>query len=189
MGDGTCGSRGLDELNPLLLPTDDQTAKPAAKGAPARVVTIDDLARFLPATARLRSEPDGWAVTGVPANFWVDVAPVTVDGELLGGPAQVRFTPQLYRWDYGDGTSRTTGAGGSSWAALGQQELTFTATSHDYSTRGTVDPSVTVVYSAAYRVGGGDWQAVAGAVTGTTPPVRTLVVHEATALTAGAAGS
>ncbi len=184
-GDGTCGNRDLDELNPLFLPDDAQPADPAP-GAPAQVVTIADLARFLPATARLHAEPAGWAVIGVPANFWVHVVPVTVDGELLGGPAQVRFTPQLYRWDYGDGASRTTATGGSSWADLGQDELTATSTSHDYTARGTVDPAVTVVYSAAYHVGGGDWQPVAGAVTGTTPPAPVLVVHEATALTAGA---
>jgi hypothetical protein len=42
---------------------------------------------------------------------------------------------------------------------------------------------VTVVYSAQYRVAGGPWVAVVGAVAGTTPPQRVLVVVERTALT------
>lgn len=158
---------------------------PPEEGAdvPARVVMIDDVARFLPAVATLRSEPDGWAVVGVPANFWVDVKAVTVAGELLGEEAEVRFTPEAYRFDYGDGTTRATATPGASWADLGQEELTKTATSHVYSDRAEREASVTVLYSAEYRFAGGPWIAVAGAVSGTTPPQRVLVVVERTALT------
>lgn len=176
-----CGDDRSPTDGPLLPPP----ADPAAPGAPAvppRVVTVADVARFLPAAATMHAEPDGWAVVRVPANFWVDVAPVTVGGELLGQQVQVRFTPRAYRWDYGDGDQRTTTAPGSTWAALGQDELTETATSHLYQERATVDPAVTVLYAAAYRVGGGDWTGIDGAVVGTTPPIRTLVVHERTAL-------
>ena len=42
---------------------------------------------------------------------------------------------------------------------------------------------MTVVYSAEYRFAGGPWIAVTGAVSGTTPPQRVLVVVERTALT------
>jgi hypothetical protein len=40
-----------------------------------------------------------------------------------------------------------------------------------------------VVWSAEYRFAGGPWTAVAGAVSGATPPQRVLVVVERTALT------
>lgn len=179
-GDGACSTREAVGLNPVI------PAQPAVEGEPAEpadVVTITDLARFLPATVGLHAEPDGWAVVGVPANFWVEVAPVTVSGELLGGTAQVRFTPRAYRFDYGDGTVRTSGSPGASWAALGQEELTPTPTDHVYRARGDRSASVTVIYSAQYRVGDGPWIGVAGAVSGTTPPQATLVVVERTALT------
>ena len=153
-------------------------------GDEAVAVTIADLARFLPAVAGLHAEPDEWAVVGVPANFWVDVTPVTVVGELLGQPADVRFTPQAYRFDYGDGTVRTAAEAGRSWAALGQEELTATPTSHVYEDRGDLRATVTVVWSAEYRFADGPWTAVAGAVSGATPPQRVLVVVERTALTA-----
>lgn len=163
--------------------TEGQPVEPEP-GDDAVAVTIADLARFLPAVAGLHAEPDEWAVVGVPANFWVDVTPVTVAGELLGQPADVRFTPQAYRFDYGDGTVRTTAEAGRSWAALGQEELTATSTSHVYEGRGDLRAGVTVVWSAEYRFAVGPWTAVAGAVSGATPPRRVLVVVERTALTA-----
>ena len=191
IGDGTCGpTRGDAGLNPLIALPEPAEPEPAedddpAPGAPPRVVTITDVARFLPAVAGLHAEPDGWAVVGVPANFWVDVQLVTVDGSLLGQTSQVRFTPRAYRWDYGDGTTRTTSSPGASWADLGQEELTDTPTSHVYEVRQDLRASVAVVYSAEYRIGEGEWTAVAGAVTGTAPPMRVLVVRERTVLTTG----
>jgi hypothetical protein len=180
VGDGHCDALGSLSLNPRLPVA---TGANGAAGTPAAAITIRDLARFLPAAATLHAEPDGWAVVGVPANFWADVRAVTVRGSLLGETAQVRFTPEAYRFDYGDGSSRTSGTAGASWAALGQQELTATPTSHTYLQRGTRSATVTVVYAAEYRFAGGPWIAVAGAVSGTTPPQRVLVVVERTALT------
>jgi hypothetical protein len=181
VGDGHCDVRTGGALNPLLRPGTPGAAP--AGSAPVAAIAITDLARFLPANAALHAEPDGWAVVGVPANVWVEVRAVTVDGSLLGDTAQVRFTPRAYRFDYGDGTIRTAGTPGASWAALGQAELTETPTSHVYGTRGDRRTSVTVVYSAEYRFAGGPWVAVTGAVSGTTPQQRVLVVVERTALT------
>lgn len=181
-GSGHCSTGSSNGLNNLLLPRD--PVEPADAAAPARTVTIEDVERFVPSTAQLRTEPDGWAVVGVPANFWTVVEPVVVDGELLGESAQVRFAPQLYRWDYGDGETRTTRSGGASWSGLGQQELTGTTTSHLYLQKADVDASVTVIWSAEYRIASGPWTAVAGAVSSSTPDVDLLVVKERTVLTA-----
>jgi hypothetical protein len=114
VGIANCGDqRGPQQLNVLLLPG--APGAPAAGGVAAQVVTAADVARFLPALGSLHSEPNGWAVVGVPANFWADVRPMTVAGTLLGGPAQVRFTPQVYRWIYGDGSERVTATPGATW--------------------------------------------------------------------------
>jgi hypothetical protein len=179
-GNAVCDVRGAFALNPLIPA---QPATPGAAGVPAATVTISDLARFLPATATLHAEPNGWAAVGVPANFWADATAVTVSGSLLGDTAQVRFTPQAYRFDYGDGSARSSTRPGASWASLGQEELTATSTSHVYRSRGDRRASVTVVYSAQYRLADGPWISVTGAVSGTTPPQRVLVVAERTALT------
>jgi hypothetical protein len=184
VGGGSCGSaRSGVALNPLLQPQ--KPGKAAKPGRAPKSVTATDVARFLPALGALHTEPAGWAVTGTPANFWVDASAVTVDGRLLGGLAQVRFTPRLFRWHYGDGTERVTTTAGSSWAALGRSELTATATSHVYTARARREASVEVVYAAQYRVGEGAWLPVLGAVVAATPPAPVLVVAERTVLTAG----
>lgn len=184
--DVDCDGRGPAGLNPFFPRVPAPPADAAEPGAPAAAITIADVARFLPATAEMHAEPDGWAVVGVPANFWIEVEPVVVEGELLGGPADVRFTPRAYQWVYGDGGSRTTAAGGASWAALGQEELTSTGTSHSYEDRARVHAHVTVLYSADYRIDGGVWVPIDGAVAGDTPPTPVLVVKERTVLTAAA---
>ena len=183
-GDGDCGVREPGTLNPLI-PTAEPGQPPEPKNPP-RAVTIEDVARFLPARGVLHGEPSGWAVVGVPANFWVEVEPMTVTGELLGDVAQVRFTPTLYTFDYGDGTTRTSAEPGSSWRDLGQDELSATPTGHVFRERGDRPVRVTIAYTAEYRVDGGAWIGVAGAVSAAAPGVNTLVVAERTVLTAGA---
>ena len=164
---------------PLIRPG--EHARPAVAG---RVVTANEVERFLPVQAVVHSEPRGWAVVGVPANFWVEVAPVTVDGELFDTAVQVRFTPSGYRWDYGDGEVGRTGTAGASWAALGQDELTETPAGHLYAQRGRATVTARVAYTAEYRVGDGQWVAVQGDVVAPAPPLPMLLVTESTVLTA-----
>lgn len=155
-----------------------------ARTTPARTITAQDVAHFLATVGSIRAEPDGWAVVGVPANYWIEVEPFIVDGTLLGNAAQVRFTPVAYVWDYGDGTRRTTTTGGSSWSALGQEELTATPTSHVFRATGSRTVRVTVAFTAQYRLGAGRWTAVAGEVSAAAPAVPVRVVVERTLLTA-----
>jgi hypothetical protein len=182
VGDGACATRDAVALNPLI--EEQEAADPQADADdPPRVVTIRDVARFLPAAVAVRAEPDGWAVAGVPANFWVEVRPVTVSASLLGEQAQVQFSPQAYRFDYGDGSTRTTATPGASWAALGVPELSPTTTGHVFTRRAAVETTATVVYSARYRFADEPWIGIAGAVSNSTPPRQELVVVERTALT------
>ena len=159
---------------------------PAEPATPPRIVTATDLARFLPAQAGIHSEPHGWAVVHVPANFWVDVTPATVDGRLFDTPVQVRFTPTQYLWNYGDGVVAQTDTPGASWKSLHQDELTGTATGHVYQQRGPATVSVRIVYTAQYKVADGDWVPVQGVVVATAPPAQLVVATESTVLTAAA---
>lgn len=183
VGGGAFAPFGTQQLLELEPAEPEQPLEPTAEAEAPQVVTAEDVERFLPTSAVLHSEPDGWAVVGVPANFWVEVEPVTVEGELLGEVAEVRFTPRAYRWDYGDGIVRVTSTPGASWNGLGQQELTETPTGHIYEERGDRNAVVDVAYSAQYRLGGGDWLEVLGTVTGQAPPEQVLVVVERTVLT------
>ncbi|WP_207456883.1 PKD domain-containing protein [Herbiconiux sp. SYSU D00978] len=129
-----------------------------------------------------RMEPDGWAVTGLDANFLGDGQARVVAGQLLGQPASVRFEPVGWTWDYGDGSSRTSASPGSTWQQLGLDEFEPTPTSHVFDEPGTHTVTLTVSYSAAYSFGGGGWVAVSGAVTAAADPITVVVGNADTVL-------
>jgi hypothetical protein len=134
---------------------------------PEPVVTLSDLASFSPTTPTIRMEPDGWMLTGLPANFIADTTINTHDGVLLGHDVTVRFTPTTYTWAWGDGTTDTFTTPGRTWEDLGVDDFTATDTSHTYTDRGTVTVSLTVGYTVAYALTGGTWHTVDGTVTAT----------------------
>ncbi|GMA29864.1 hypothetical protein GCM10025874_31170 [Arenivirga flava] len=129
---------------------------------PAPTVTINDLASFSPRADRLSAEPGDWAITGLPVNPVADDAPVSASGELLGLPAEVRFTPVEFLWDRGDGSTLSTPDGGATWAELGQAEFSDTRTSHVYDDPGVYTLALSVRFAAEYSVGGGPWTPVPG---------------------------
>jgi len=128
----------------------------------APAVHLSDLASFHPAPPTSVSEPSGWAVVGLDANFVAHAPTQVLNGSLLGHRAQVRFTAARYRWSYGDGATRSTADPGATWAQLGVPEFSPTATSHVYRDRGTVTAQLTVGYSPEYRFGGGAWTPIDG---------------------------
>ncbi len=129
---------------------------------PAPSITLDDLASFSPRADRLSAEPGDWAIAGLAVNPVADDAPASASGELLGLPAEVRFTPVEFLWDHGDGSTLSTPDGGATWVDLGQAEFSGTATSHVYQRPGTYTLSLSVRFAAQYSVGGGPWTPVAG---------------------------
>lgn len=144
-------------------------------------VTADDLKSFRPAAPAFDTEPEGFAVVGLPANFIASAGEEQQSGELLDWHVTVRFTPVGYVFDYGDGTTRTVASGGSSWAATGAAQFAPTPTSHVYRTRGPVTPRVTVRYAASVDFGTG-WRPVSGVVTATTVGGVLEVLEARTAL-------
>ena len=129
---------------------------------PALVVRVTDLVSIDAQVSSQRMEPDGWVVVGLPANFMATAVEHTRSGMLLGFPADVRFTPAGFHWDYGDGTSVTTETGGASWAELGLPEFSETPTSHVFTEVGNPTITLDVLYTAEYRFAGSDWREVEG---------------------------
>jgi hypothetical protein len=150
-------------------------------------VTADDLVSFRPAPPSFDTEPEGFAIVGLPANFTASAGEQELSGELLGWQVTVRFTPVGYVFEHGDGTTRSTTSGGSSWAAAGAVQFAPTPTSHVYRDRGTVTPRATVRYAASVDFGTG-WRPVAGVVTATTVGDVVEVVEARTALVEYACG-
>jgi hypothetical protein len=127
-------------------------------------VTLRDLVNFRPASGVDHMEPNGWMVVGLAANFYAVTNVQVQQGILLAQEASVRFTAVRYRWDYGDGTQRSTTTSGALWSAQGIPEFNSTATSHVYRNVGTYSIDLTIDFSAEYRYAGGAWVPVAGSI-------------------------
>lgn len=164
---------------PAAPPT---TADPAP-GTPATpAVTIRDVATFRPELAVLTSEPDGWAVRGLDANFIATGGSSTRSGTLLGAAAEVHFTPIAWQFDYGDATEpRSTATPGATWQSLGLTEFDETATSHVYDTSGTYTVTLLVDYAAEYRLGAtGPYIPIPGTLAIPSAPITLVVADSAT---------
>ncbi|MER3389134.1 MAG: hypothetical protein RJQ01_03795 [Microcella sp.] len=141
--------------------------RPGDPGEPANEVdpiTLSDIEAFRPTNPVQFMQPDGWMVVGLPTNFYTTTASHTVNGELLGLPAAVRFTPVTYRWNYGDGTTAVLATRGATWRALGLREFDTTATSHVFRASGTYVIDLDVDYTAEYRIRDGAWTRINGAL-------------------------
>jgi hypothetical protein len=165
-------------------PVDPAPVVPAASG-----VSLADVAQFVPRSASMRSQPNGWALVGAPVNLFTDATAQVVEGQLLGRPAQVRFVPVSFTWDHGDGATVTTVGPGASWKQLGQQDFTSTDTSHTYPSIGDRRVAVTVAYSPSYRFDGGGWQQIPGTLPVVIGPVTIHVLQGSTVLVGGACGT
>jgi hypothetical protein len=186
-GVGACFDGEHAFLPPARWPVKPADPVPVAAVTPG--VSLADVAQFVPRSASIRSQPNGWAIVGAPVNLFTDATAQVVDGTLLGRPAQVRFVPVSFTWDHGDGTVSTTVGPGASWKQLGQQDFTSTDTSHAYSSIGDRKVALTIAYSPSYRFDGGAWQQIPGTLPVVIGPVTIHVVQGSTVLVGGVCGT
>jgi hypothetical protein len=180
-----CGvsADGASAINCVgAAPAAPSTATPSAAAASTLGITIRDVASFRPELAALASEPNGWAVRGLPANFFATGGTSIRTGSLLGTPADVRFTAVAFSFDYGDGSPPLrTATAGAPWASLGSAEFTVTPTSHTYASSGTFTVTVLVDYAAEYRLGGtGAFTPIPGTLAIASAPKQIVVAESAT---------
>ncbi|MCU1409240.1 MAG: hypothetical protein JWM23_1320 [Microbacteriaceae bacterium] len=170
-------ARGIPGSGPVPFATQSYTVNctPGSPCDPNLVVRISDLVSFTPATSASAMEPFGWTVVGLPTNFFASASVHTRSGLLLGFPAEVRFTPVGYRWDYGDGSARNSTSGGETWATLGLPEFSETATSHSFRDRATRVITLTVSYGAEYRFASQGWRSISGTLAVPADPLTAVV--------------
>ncbi len=127
-------------------------------------ITLRDIQRFLTDPGLARMEPGEWTVVGLPTNFYA-IAPVQNQRrDLLGRPADVRFIPVRYHWEYGDGRTATHRVAGATWKAQGKPEFSSTPTSHVYQRSGSYTIRLWIDYAAAFRWNGSDWTVLDGVI-------------------------
>ena len=147
--------------------------------AATRPVTLSDIRHFRPTSPGLASEPEGWGIVGLPVNFVADAPTQLLHGTVLGIPADVRFTPTRFHWDYGDGATAVTATAGGAWADLAVAEFSTTTTSHSYAHVGSFLVGLGVEHRVHYRLSGGPWLPIDG-VLRLDAVDRRIVVADAT---------
>lgn len=143
-------------------------------------ITIQDIARFRPTPGTQKMQPDGWTIAGLHTNFYAQTSTHVVNGQLLGRPAAVRFTPIAYSWAYGDGETATKSTKGDTWKRLGIPEFERTPTSHVYDEVGEYTITLRITFAAEYRFGSSGWRPVVGTI---TLPANDLHIRAGTAKT------
>ena len=112
--------------------------------------------------------------------FYTEPQPVDLQLTILRQAVEVEARPTSYRWVFGDGSQVTTDSPGAPYPS---KDVTYRYLDADV----TVHPHVEAVYSARFRVGGGDWQDIGETVTTVGPPAELRIV-EGTPLLAGDPG-
>jgi hypothetical protein len=156
-------------------------APPPPPGELPAVVTVTDLASFVPAPATVITEPDGIGAKNLPLNTIATTHTHTLTGELFTHPVTVTFTPTGFQQDWGDGTTTRTPHGGTPWTTAHQPEFTPTPTSHAYTTKGTYPLRITALYTATVDFGPAGTRPVTGTITApaTTRDIRIVEIHTA----------
>jgi hypothetical protein len=167
-GDSTSGgsSGGTDSDGPDECPVvvNGQCVGSSPPKGGVGPTTVSDLESFRPLSPQQFVEPGGWSLRRVPTNFWSTTYAHIVSGSLLDNPADVRFSPVLFRRYFGDGSRQTSDRRGATWHQLGQSPWTRTPTSHTYDEAGNVRVRLSVWYSAEFRFGSQDWRPLSGLV-------------------------
>ncbi|RJN32697.1 hypothetical protein D3250_02405 [Nesterenkonia natronophila] len=103
-------------------------------------------------------------------NVFAEVEPQTFSESLLGIDVDIRAIPVNYRFDFGDGTSRSSlDPGGPTTLYLPEERDipaldVETPTSHIYLDTGVYQVEVTTTFIGEYRLPGADWSPISGAV-------------------------
>jgi hypothetical protein len=156
---------------------------PIVEAAYARpMITIADVTSFSPQQPTLTTEPLGWAIVGLESNMITSTTTHVIAGVLLGAPAQVRFTPVSFDFDYGDGGIRHSSSSGAPWVAQGLAEFSPTPTSHIFQQTGSYRVTVRVGFAIEYRWDVEAWTPLDGRVQATAPAQVVLVVNAANVL-------
>jgi hypothetical protein len=122
----------------------------------------------LPASKLQIQPPHGRTLVNFDTNFYTEQPAFDRTVRLLGRQVELHIWPSQFRWVFGDGTQLPSTSAGAPYPDL--------LITHSYLQKGGVSPRVDTTYAASFRVGGGAWRDVDGAVTIPGEPVPLEVV-------------
>ncbi len=124
-----------------------------------------------------QSQPSTKTLVNFETIFYVDQGPLTRRVRLLGQRITLAIRPARFVWHHGDGSQAVTDTPGAAYPA---RDITYRYTRADV----TVRHSVTITWTARYRVNKGRWRMVPGTVT-TNGPASRLRITEAVPVLSG----
>ena len=156
----------------------------ACKAPPAPAVPQVTAGRVLQAFQRIplphlrsQTQPRSRTLVNFDTIFFVDAHQFRRTVTLLGRRVTLDITPTTFTWRHGDGTASVTGSPGAPYP---RKDVVY----RYQDAHRTFAHSVTIVWTARYRVGGGPWRPVPGSVT-TTGPATDLRIAEGTPVLSG----
>ena len=174
---GACGAALA--LNPAACAPPPPPAPAAPPAAPALTAgrVLQAFQRIPLPHLRSVTQPDEKTLVNFDTIFYVDADQFQRTLTLLGRHVTLAITPSTFTWHHGDGTSAVTSAPGAPYPS---KDVV-----HRYQkAHRTVAHSVTIVWTARYRVGNGPWRDVPGSVS-TTGPATALRIAEAAPVLTG----
>lgn len=139
--------------------------------------SISDVAALITVAPRIHADNGGRGIRHAHTNFYSDADVIVENTTLNGRKAMLRATPIEYRWDYGDGTQRTTAVAGSSQSEFNVQ----TPTSHIYEDTGAYDVRLATVFIGEYSLDGGQtWVLLEGTITRDSDPAQADIFRSVT---------
>src|SRR4051794_16150627 len=172
---GACGAALA--LNPAACAPPPPPAPQAAAPALTAGRVLQAFQRIPLPHLRSVTQPDEKTLVNFDTIFYVDAAQFQRTLTLLGRHVTLAITPSTFTWHHGDGTTAVTSAPGAPYPS---KDVV-----HRYQKAHlTVAHSVTIVWTARYRVGNGPWRDVPGSVS-TTGPATDLRIAEAAPVLTG----
>jgi len=174
---GACGAALA--LNPAACAPPPPPAPAAPPAAPALTAgrVLQAFQRIPLPHLRSVTQPDEKTLVNFDTIFYVDADQFQRTLTLLGRHVTLAITPSTFTWHHGDGTNAVTSAPGAPYPS---KDVV-----HRYQkAHRTVAHSVTIVWTARYRVGNGPWRDVPGSVS-TSGPATDLRIAEAAPVLTG----
>ena len=172
---GACGA--ALGLNPAACAPAPAPAAPVAAPALTAGRVLQAFQRIPLPHLRSVTQPDNKTLVNFDTIFYVDADQFQRTLTLLGRRVTLAITPSSFTWNHGDGTSSVTSTPGAPYPS---KDVVY----RYQEAHRTVAHSVTIVWTARYRVGNGPWQDVPGSVN-TTGPATDLRIAEATPVLTG----
>lgn len=144
----------------LRCPEDAELGIPDSERIQEIQVTPAQFRSFPIKGSRVNSNPKQFSLRNGHVHLWASSETQTFTTRIAETDVEIRAIPIAWRWDYGDGSSRSLNQPGNPMPSHTLHDKT--PTSHSYLETGLFNVNLTTFYRGEFRVSGGSWQTIPG---------------------------